>query len=210
MIHAFAWYHAIAYSNRCQTTVTLQKEYSLFPYTSYSSSGMGSPTERSPLPTPASCSCRWQKYSSSSFPGQTWQGLEKSICNGKPLTVADFLTVKELSTKSCPLQSTAQDSSWSGLSRLTIQVLEGLLCASRGHAQVQCPPFKFPLASPRHHPSPPLFNIFFFSFFLFFLPMSREEIKFSKQWKCGVYISVLGERRKEPRKRAFYCLWHET
>jgi len=88
--------------------------------------------------------------------------LEKSICNRKPSTVAASLIVKELSTKSCPLQSTAQDASLSGLSRLIKYVLQGLLCMSRCGAQVQHPPFKFPLASPRHHSSPPTFPPFFF------------------------------------------------
>lgn len=90
-----------------------------------------------------------------------------------------FLIVKELSSKSCPLQSIAQESLLFGLS---IYILEGLLCAKRCCAQVQCPPFKIPL-----------------------------DIKSSSiPIKCGVYIFTGREQRRETRNRAFYCLSYET
>lgn len=152
-IGAPAWYHALA------TWLLLWFRKRVFALIHrLNSSSVCSPIERSPLSTLMSSKCRWHRYFGSQSPGQTWPGLEKSTCSGKPSTVSAFPTAKKLPTKSCPLQSTLQESSLSRLSRSTKYVLKGLLCERVGAVNRCSAHFNFPLASLRHHSSPSILN----------------------------------------------------
>lgn len=120
-------------------------------------------------------------------PDKDWR---EAFAEGSLQLCLAFLTAKKFPTKSCPLQSTLQDSSLSGLSRIAKHVLECLLCVSRCCTQVQCSLFNLPLASLRGIHHLPLLMLV-----LFFPPMSREGIKFLILWK-HVFIFLFQKNRE--------------
>lgn len=193
MIHALAWYHAIAYSDHCQSTVTLQEKNTFCSHTHPTIQAECALLRRGHLSLHLwVAAADGRSISAVSSQGRPDKGWRKASAVRSLQLWLPFSLQKSFQQRVVPFR--AQHRTHCCLGSLTKYVLEGLLRTRRCYAQVQCPPLKFALASPRHHLP---FLTFFFS------PISRE-VKFSKQWKCGFYTSILGERRKEPRKRAFY------